>query len=290
MFANMSLADFNTTLRGKVQGTWNLHELLPRDLDFFVMLSSASGITGMRGQANYAAGNTFQDAVAHHRASQGLPVQTIDLGLVLSVGYVAENSPETVDLLRNWGFLGIREDEFMHLIEYALNPANRKPTGPACQFVTGLVSPAVMRKKGLEEPTYYREHLFSHLRAADLAQGPHADDQSSAAIVEALKGAQSFAEASAISSRALVDKICKVLGIKMADVDFSKPLHTYGVDSLVAVVVRYWLFRELRADIAVAEILGSSSIEALGGRIATKSEFVNKDIDGGEGQKGSETI
>jgi len=43
-------------IRPKVQGSWNLHENLPKNLDFFVLLSSSAGIAGSRGQANYAAG------------------------------------------------------------------------------------------------------------------------------------------------------------------------------------------------------------------------------------------
>ena len=40
-------------------GSWNLHELMPRDLDFFIMLSSLAGILGNRGQSNYRAGNNL---------------------------------------------------------------------------------------------------------------------------------------------------------------------------------------------------------------------------------------
>ena len=43
-------------IRPKVNGSWNLHQYLPKDLDFFVMLSSSAGIAGARGQGNYAAG------------------------------------------------------------------------------------------------------------------------------------------------------------------------------------------------------------------------------------------
>ena len=56
MLENMSYNDFQLAFKPKVQGSWNLHELLPRDLDHFVMLSSATGVLGNRSQANYAAG------------------------------------------------------------------------------------------------------------------------------------------------------------------------------------------------------------------------------------------
>ena len=60
----MSLEDFQTAIKPKVQGSWNLHALLASEFDFFVLLSSAAGVTGNRGQANYCIGNTYQDALA----------------------------------------------------------------------------------------------------------------------------------------------------------------------------------------------------------------------------------
>ena len=73
------------------------------------MLSSSAGVIGSRGQANYAAGNSFQDALSHYRRSCGLASVTLDLGMILGAGMVAENE-QTLDMLRASGFFGIREE------------------------------------------------------------------------------------------------------------------------------------------------------------------------------------
>ncbi|KAH6635388.1 polyketide synthase [Chaetomium sp. MPI-SDFR-AT-0129] len=92
-FENMTLPTFQAVLRPKVQGSWNLHHHLPHaspdDLDFFIMLSSLSGVVGSPGQANYAAGNVFQNALAHFRRARNLPAVAVDLGMVQTVGHVA---------------------------------------------------------------------------------------------------------------------------------------------------------------------------------------------------------
>ncbi|MEU7755022.1 type I polyketide synthase [Micromonospora sp. NPDC049171] len=80
--ATLTDEQITTVLRPKIDAAWHLHELTrDRPPALFVLFSSVSGLVGTPGQANYAAANTFLDALAAHRRAAGMPALSLAWGL-----------------------------------------------------------------------------------------------------------------------------------------------------------------------------------------------------------------
>lgn len=248
--------------------------MLPKKLDFFILLSSGSGIVGNRGQANYVAGNTFQDALARHRVSLGLKATALDLGMILSVGFTAEKA-DVMSHLRAAGFAAMREEEYHAMLDELCNPHLEPSSLLKAQVALGFEIPETLRSKGIEDPGWMHDPLFKHLYQIRTAGGSGDSAEDSVNYGLLLAAAESHQAAVDIINNAIVRKLCKALTIEAQDVDSSKPLHEHGVDSLVAVELRTWLLKDLGAEVAVFDMMSGSSIRALAGLVAGRSSLVN---------------
>jgi zearalenone synthase (highly reducing iterative type I polyketide synthase) len=272
VYQNMTHDQWRSATRPKMHGSWLLHQLLlPHDLSFFVMLSSIAGVVGNRGQANYAAGNTYQDALAHYRRRRGLPAIAVDLGLMLGIGLIAERGGATN--LKKWEAVGVREREFHRLMTAAMVGSWSKHPLPA-QVICGLPTGGILQSERLERPFYFDDPRFAYLRKKDVvvAVGDGDGDGDSEESLAAQLGK--------VQSLRLRNRLARELQTEADNIDVSRPLHGYGIDSLMAVEVRNWIVEHLQAETSLFDVLGAGSIQALAARIAAISKAVPSTVNG----------
>ncbi|KAK4236508.1 lovastatin diketide synthase LovF [Achaetomium macrosporum] len=283
-FENMSHADWSAPLGPKIDGSWNLHEQLPRDLDFFILFSSIAGIVGSQAQANYAAGNTFQDELARYRVAQlGERALSVNLSLVQGDGFAVEHPELAQQFVMTKHVVEMSQDEMLGLLDHVCSPDAAADLPP--QIVMGLDLPAHARARGLDPPGWMHEPMFANLHQLEMdapeggdggsddgGDGKNKKGQGSQGpdLLTRVRDAPALADAARVVSDALVNKLCKVLARAPESFDRAQPLHVYGVDSLVAVELRNWFLQGLKVDVAVFEILGGSTCETIGRGVAEK--------------------
>ncbi|KAF2829294.1 polyketide synthase PksD [Ophiobolus disseminans] len=271
-FDNMASLQWAQTIRSKVHSSWNLHTLLPQDLDFFILLSSIAGVIGNIGQSNYGAGCTFQDALARYRVQHKQRATSVDLGLMRTIGIVAETE-RLHDNFKGSKSLGqIEENEFLALLDIYCDPnrADTLLTPGKCQVAVGLVTPADMLARDEEPVEILQRPLFA---AFSQARGiSHSTVQNTTSPAASFHAAETDEQRALIVVEALARKLARALSIAPEDVDVDKPLHAFGVDSLVAVELRNWIGKEFAADVAVFDIMRGRTVAAIGELITKMSQ------------------
>ncbi|WP_432192471.1 SDR family NAD(P)-dependent oxidoreductase [Streptomyces sp. bgisy027] len=206
-------------LRPKADGAAHLHRLTAdRPLDLFLLVSSAAGVVGNAGQANYAAANVFLDQLAHHRRARGLPAVSVSFGAWAGEGLAAQHADLermarlghralTPDQGRDLTALSLRRDA-AHLVAWALDLPRLRAAAPPGALWRSLLPAAQPTRPG------------RHTLADRLARLP---DTERAARVLAL----------------VREEAAHALGLRSAQsVRPDRPLRDLGMDSVTAVDLR----------------------------------------------------
>lgn len=278
-FEKYDLPSFQSALDPKVKGTFNLHNHLPSDLDFFILLSSVASIQGAPLQSNYAAANSFLDGFARFRHAQGQRCTSINLAGVDGIGYIAERKEVAQAVSLTYvDHKVLREREVHFVLKYACSPQLNDPkTRWETQILAGLTTPAFVRRGGvLQDHGWMQNPMFRHLYRMEL--GHKADvavDQVDSAASR-LHEVKSRAEAAGVITGLFARRLARSLAVPVEDIDVNRPPHAFGVDSLVAVELLFWFSSEIRADVPVVQLLSSSTIAQLGWVAAQKSEYLQE--------------
>ncbi|MEU4905544.1 SDR family NAD(P)-dependent oxidoreductase [Streptomyces sp. NPDC022067] len=245
-------------LRPKVDAAWHLHELT-RDMDLsaFVLFSSAAGTLGGPGQANYAAANSYLDALAQYRRAHGLPAQSLAWGPWEQVGggMVGGLGDADVRRMARSGLVALSAEEGLALFDAAERCAS------------AVVMPVRLDRAALRERADSVPALLKGLAGTPNRRvaASRQDTDDLTRRLAALPAAERH--------RALADflraEVAAVLNIPdSALIDAGRALKDLGFDSLTAVELRNRLNAATGLRLPSTLVFDHPTVEALTQRIA----------------------
>ncbi|KAI1802995.1 putative polyketide synthase [Daldinia bambusicola] len=300
LFSAMTSDSWHESVRPKWAGTWNLHKALDgheEALDFFLMISSMNGTTGLPTESNYSAANAFLDSFAYWRRSQGKTAVSLALGMVAGVGYLHEN-PKIEELLLRRGTQPLSENDVLLLADIAIGGVSsysglghRQENVAPAHILTGLET-ANLRKiinQGFEvSNSTLDDHRLAILAASlEIASNPsgssgNKNSEGDHQIVNTpwmrglpqevtdilrleLAGASSL---KGVVLGALTKRFSDLLLTPRDQIDPNKPFAQFGLDSMIASEFRSWLWNSLKVDVPFLDLLGSrKSLDTVAGLV-----------------------
>jgi phthiocerol/phenolphthiocerol synthesis type-I polyketide synthase C len=254
--ANLDPGRMSVPWQPKAAGAWRLHEAtVDLDLDWLVLFSSTSGLLGAAGQANYAAANTFLDALAHVRAQAGLAATSVAWGPWARVG--------SGQGLADDGFRLLEPQDGLAALARVVRDG----------YITVAVAHFDPSIWFAAFPHVATRPLYSHI--ADRPAGVPAIEH---AVLAAARSATTPARRTAVVARYLAETLRSVLQVGSVPLDTEASLTELGLDSLTALELRNQLESDLRLPLATTLVWTyptlSTLAEYLAGRLRDESDDV----------------
>ncbi|MFA0845372.1 SDR family NAD(P)-dependent oxidoreductase [Streptomyces rochei] len=219
-----------SVLRPKADAAWHLHQATAElELDAFVLFSSVAGTLGSAGQANYAAGNAFLDALARHRRDRGLPAVSMAWGpWTRGSGMTGELTEADIARMTRAGMPPMTPEQGLALFDTVTGPAGSAPAVLPVRLDLGA-----LRSLG-EVPPLFRSLIRTPARRTATAGSAAAP----ADLTRRLTGLTP-AEGQEVLLDLVRGQIATVLGhAGLADVEPTRAFQDLGFDSLTSVELR----------------------------------------------------
>ncbi|KAL7624846.1 hypothetical protein AAE478_004060 [Parahypoxylon ruwenzoriense] len=283
LFSRMTNEAWHTGIRPKWKGTWNLHNALEghdNALDFFLLTSSVSGSVATATESNYCSANGFLDAFARWRRAQRKKAVSIGLGMISEVGYLHEN-PEIAALLIRKGLQPLDEEEFLQVVDLSLSGPGgeydaQEPNPDLAHILTGL-EPLGLRKlmtQGWDVTSgNMQDSRTSILSAALLTEQGDDDTGGNAQIgltdapawLKAVPAGIAAAFTSDSTATSLLDAVLGIMRKRFSSfiltpldqIDNSKPLAQFGMDSMIGAEFRTWIWGTFKVDVPFLDLLSN---------------------------------
>jgi acyl carrier protein/NAD(P)-dependent dehydrogenase (short-subunit alcohol dehydrogenase family) len=252
----MTEGDFHDVLRPKIAGAWNLHHhTLDRELDFFIMYSSATALFGNEGQANYVAANAYLEALADYRRGLGLPALAVAWGAVGDVGHLARNSAVARMLAERLGVKLLAPARALDRMEEAIRSGAPQVALTEMSWSRLAILPGVAKAPKF---ALVREYFND-----SAGEGTGGNIEEFRAHLAGLPRAEAISTAQQL----LTKHIAGIVGMAPAKLAVDKSLLDLGMDSLMLVELQLGLEKQFGIVIPTLELMDATTVAKLAQRI-----------------------
>jgi acyl transferase domain-containing protein len=273
----------------KAVGGWNLHcAFTGRELDFFVLYSSASAVLSSPFVAGYAAANAFLDALAQARRAQGLPGLSIDWGIWEATGLASRGAEATPGLSRGMGTL--RPGQAIRVLHRLL--AGDLP-GHDCGSLA--VVPVDWQEWGRRYQEVSGSRLLAELLTSDVGPATSASPRPAGRRASLLPSAADLVDVpveewAALLRERLLHTVAATLGTGGASVRADQPLLDLGLDSLMAVELRNDVESRLGVTLPISLLLEGVSVDGIAEHLITELATRSPQSLGAAGRTGGDDL
>jgi len=147
------------------------------------------------------------------------------------------------------------------------------------QILTGLATGGSAIAAGITTPFYLDDNARFSIMTQTGVRGQNSSGIGDSISVQTLVSqAKYFEEAAGHILDALVKHVAKMLQTPTSEIDTSRFLHSYGIDSLVAIELVNWALKEIKSSITVFDVLAGLPMTTTANKIAAKSGVLPKEL------------
>lgn len=219
LLTQLTEAQIERVMNVKMLGAKHLHELT-KNLELFVLYSSATTVFGNPGQSHYVGANHWFEAFAAWRRANGLAALAVNWGAIDDVGYLSRETQVKESLNSRLGADAFTSTQALNALEQLI--LNKRTGVSVLKLDWGTLSRVI---PSAQQPK------FSVLNAS-VKSGVQQGDQRGAILSLLEQGNMEEAEARMIEL--LTRELSNILLLPEAKIDPNQTIYDLGFDSLMA--------------------------------------------------------
>jgi NAD(P)-dependent dehydrogenase (short-subunit alcohol dehydrogenase family)/aryl carrier-like protein len=256
-FPTLTEDALRAVFHAKIGGAESLHQVT-RDLplDFFVLFSTSSSVTGAEGLSHYTAANQYLDALAHRRRGEGLPALAIDWGRWAVVSrMMSEDRHRWLDAV---GMQAFSPEEGLAAFESLV--ASGTPQAMVLKADQALLQRLASAGRGgflsaLVRPSTTPAVLSPAAPAPARPASAAAHDDSAGVPEGDLRG---YVRA----------RVAEALAMEVSALDVDEPINALGLDSIMALQLKNRVETDCGVKVSVVHFLNGDTVSQVAALLA----------------------